>query len=71
MGKRCVSSVDRVVKISKAQTPDLPEQQSYREIKRRSIVAGLRMMRAPAAALMDLAAVTNFVFHYVPLNEPS
>lgn len=53
MGKRYISKVSkRSAHIaSVAQTPNLePEKPSYREIKRRSIIAGLRMMRAPAVS---------------------
>jgi hypothetical protein len=58
MVKRAVAT-KTVRKGSMDQTPklDLPRSKlNYREIKRRSIIAGLRMMKAPAALWLKPAA---------------
>lgn len=56
MGKGFLPSVKRVHSQALKQTPAIDPpcaKHSYREVKRRSIVAGLRMMRAPAVAKLS------------------
>lgn len=64
MGKR-VPSTSRVRKDSMDQCPgfDRPRKKlNYKEIKRRSIIAGLRAMRAPAVACSNAPAIP-YLYH--------
>ena len=51
MGKSCLPAMRTIRSSSKGATPDFesPPKMSFKETKRRMIIAGLRAMRAPAA----------------------
>lgn len=56
MGKNCLPAMRTIRSSSKGATPDFesPPKISFKETKRRMIIAGLRAMRAPAVLCPNL-----------------
>lgn len=74
MGKR-VSSVGRVRRSSLQQMPNLEQPRrnlTFREVKRRTIIAGLRAMKAPAVLQLQVSqvvAMNEFLLKLLETNE--